>query len=268
MHSPAPPAPSLFQFAKVAALRLRRPRGHVAVLCGAGLSAPSGLSVYRGDSGAWTLDPDAMAAMDMRNWPSSRSHALTHLASWREQALAVRPNSAHFELAAWKKAWPGHVTLVTQNVDGLLQRAGLSDSEVVEVHGSLHRAGCRACLRQWKMAPGADGGAPCPFCQSPDTKPSVVFFHDEAPLYEEMTRSCDPDARLASDTFLAVGTSWRVIAPQTLLRTRGRAMGLQLSVDSREQPELDPWMHEQFPGGALKGVAWARRKIFEQWKMA
>lgn len=259
---------ALLQRLARAQLRLRRPRGRVQVFCGAGLSAPSGLSVYRGQSGAWTLDPEALAAMDLRNWPASRARALSHLREWRLQALAAAPNPAHYALAAWKRAWPDHVTLVTQNVDGLLQRAGLSDSEVVEVHGSLHRARCLDCRFERPMPQSATGAEPCPACGSANSKPSVVFFHEEAPLYEKMERSMDPDARLHSDTFLAIGTSWRVIAPERLLRTRGRAMGLQLSVDSRPQPDLDPWMHEQFEGGAVAGVDWALRRIFAQWRMA
>ena len=259
---------SLIQRFAAAQLRLRRPRGRVQVFCGAGLSAPSGLSVYRGASGAWTLDPEALAAMDMHHWPASRAHALAHLHAWRLQALAASPNAAHYALAAWKRAWPDHVSLVTQNVDGLFQRAGLLDSEVIEVHGSLHRARCLDCRFEHPMATSATGFESCPACQSANTKPAVVFFHEEAPLYESMERAMDPDARLHSDTFLAIGTSWRVIPPQRLLRTRGRAMGLQLSIDARPQPDLDPWMHEQFDGGAIDGVDWALRKIFAQWKMA
>jgi NAD-dependent deacetylase len=255
------------QALRILALSSRKPRGRVVVFCGAGLSAASGLSVYRGDSGVWTLSPEAMAAMDMRHWPESREAALGHLAQWRRQALGCEPNDAHFALAAWKKAWPKHVDIITQNVDGLLQRAGLRDEDVLEIHGSLHRMSCLSCMRQWALAPDDDNGQPCPFCHSPQTKPSVVFFHQGAPLYGRMLELCQPETRMPADTFLAIGTSWKVISPDMLMATRGRVFGQQISVDARPQPELDSWMHAQFEGGAILGVAWAQAKIFEQWRL-
>lgn len=249
-------------------LSMLRPRGRVTVFCGAGLSAPSGLSVYRGDAGAWTLSPEALASMDMRHWPASRPAAIDHLRLWRAQALACAPNAAHRALAAWKAAWPLHVDIITQNVDGLLQRAGLADADVLEVHGSLHRMNCVDCRFEWPLPPGADPGQPCPSCLGSMTKPSVVFFHEDAPLYPRMRALCSPETRMPSDTLLAIGTSWRVIPPAHLLATRGRVLGQQISVDLREQPELDPWMHAQFAGDAIEGVAWAQERILRQWRDA
>lgn len=252
--------------AAILRLKTHKPKGRIIVFCGAGLSAPSGLTVYRGQTGAWTLSPEAHAAMDMNNWPGSRSKALEHLAEWRAQSLQCEPNPAHLTLARWKAAWPNHVHIITQNVDGLFQKAGLPDEHVLEVHGSLHRMRCVACMHQWPM--GADNGEPCPRCGNALTKPSVVFFHEGAPLYARMTEICDPHSRLHGDTFLAIGTSWHVISPQLIMATRGRVMGQQISVDIREQPEIDPWVHEQFAGGAVEGVEWAQERIFKLWRQS
>lgn len=260
--------PSISEAFTHAALSLHRPKGRVIVFCGAGLSAPSGLSVYRGGCGSWTLHPDAYAAMDMRNWPGSRQKALHHLAQWRQQALAAEPNLAHRRIAAWKRAWPRHVDIVTQNVDGLFQKAGLSDSDVLEVHGSLHRMRCLDCSLQWPLSEPDIGASPCPRCASTNTKPSVIFFHEPAPLYSRMDQICDPDIRMSGDTFLAIGTSWQVIDPSRLMHTRGRVLGQQIGIDSREQPDMDSWLHDQFSRGAIDGVFWAERKIFQQWRMA
>ena len=245
-------------------LKRKKPKGRIIVFCGAGLSAPSGLAVYRGESGAWTLSPEAHKAMDMNYWPNSRMDALKHLALWREQSMQCEPNEAHRVIVSWKKAWPEHVDIITQNVDGLFQKAGLSDDDVLEVHGSLHRMRCMACRHQWPI--GHNNAEPCPNCNSSMTKPSVVFFHEGAPLYAKMTEICDANIRSSTDTFLSIGTSWHVISPQLLMATRGRILGLQLSVDIREQPELDPWMHAQFSGGAIKGIHWAQEQIFQLWK--
>ena len=246
------------------ALLSKNPKGRIIVFCGAGLSAPSGLAVYRGESGAWTLSPEAHAAMDMNNWPGSRSEALSHLALWREQSLQCAPNAAHKAIASWKKAWPDKVHIISQNVDGLFQKSGLEDKDILEVHGSLHRMRCMACRHEWPI--GADNGEPCPRCSSSMTKPSVVFFHEGAPLYAKMSEICDPNSRTGADTFLAIGTSWHVISPHFLMATRGRVLGQQISVDVREQPELDSWMHAQYSGGAIDGTSWAQEKIFQIWR--
>lgn len=248
--------------------RGRPAKGRIIIFCGAGLSAPSGLGVYRGPSGTWTLSPQAREAMDFHNWPASRAEALAHLAQWRHEALRCSPNAAHLRIASWKKAWPESVSIITQNVDGLFQRAGLSDSDVIEVHGSLHRMRCADCQHEWPLAEGCDNGLPCPACQSLLTKPSVVFFNEPAPLYSKMADICSPSDRLPSDTLISIGTSWQVISPAQIFGTRGRAMGQQLSIDIREQPELSPWIHASFAGGAIEGTRWAEKKIYQAWRNA
>ena len=253
-------------WAAAALLARHKPAGQLIVFCGAGLSAPSGLTVYRGDNGSWTLSPEAQKAMDMRHWPQSRQEALAHLERWRELVDMAEPNEAHKRIASWKRTWPQNVHVITQNVDGLLQKAGLSDSEVMEVHGSLHRMRCVDCKAEWPWAKGVPADTPCPVCGSLMTKPAVVFFHERAPLYPQMQSVCEPNGRLPGDVFVAIGTSWHVIPPEFMLQTKGRAPGLQIGVDARSMPEMEPWLHEQCELGAVAGCEWAQRKFLTHWR--
>ncbi|HXV76189.1 MAG TPA: Sir2 family NAD-dependent protein deacetylase, partial [Candidatus Polarisedimenticolaceae bacterium] len=117
--------------------RLRRDRPVVA-LTGAGISAESGLATFRGPGGLWEgrdplelATPEAFARDPQTVW---------RFYGWRRrQALAARPNAAHLALARWRRHAPGF-TLITQNVDGLHERAGNHD--LIRLHGTLWRLRC------------------------------------------------------------------------------------------------------------------------------
>lgn len=118
---------------------------HITVLTGAGVSTDSGIPDFRGPQGVWTKDPHAQALSDIdtymadvdvrrRAWLQRRSH----------QALAAEPNGTHRALA--ELAATGRMRgLITQNIDGLHQKAGLPDESVIEVHGTTLRVVCMAC---------------------------------------------------------------------------------------------------------------------------
>ena len=117
-----------------------REANHVVALTGAGISAESGLPTFRGTGGWWRkLDPSRLAT------PEAFRQAPELVWEWyehrRSAAIATRPNPAHLALAALERA-SSTFTLITQNVDGLHQRAG--SLQVVELHGNLTRARCTA----------------------------------------------------------------------------------------------------------------------------
>src|SRR6187551_3330440 len=121
----------------------------VVALTGAGISTDSGIPDFRGPKGVWTRDPAAeklsnihyyMADPEVRRraWQGRVDHP-----AWR----AV-PNAGHRALAALEARGRLHA-LITQNIDGLHQRAGNTPQRVIEVHGTLHAAVCLGCnLRQ------------------------------------------------------------------------------------------------------------------------
>lgn len=112
---------------------------NIVVLTGAGISAGSGLRTYRGADGLWNeMDPESFSTPQglkedpLRVW--------RFYSDVREAVLAARPNAAHRALARMRLAPGAALTLITQNVDGLHQRAGSAD--VVELHGAACRTKC------------------------------------------------------------------------------------------------------------------------------
>jgi NAD-dependent deacetylase len=184
--------------------RLARARRAVA-FTGAGISKESGLDTFRDLGGVWQqVRPEDMATLDaFRRQPA---------VVWRwyaerfSRAAAVAPNPAHFALARLAAEFPSF-TLVTQNVDGLHQRAGSRD--LIELHGTLAFARCDSCGRRQPMgeAVAASPERP-PVCDCGGLRrPAVVWFGESLPP-GAMERATE-EASLA-EVFLSIGTSGSV----------------------------------------------------------
>jgi len=203
------------------------------VLTGAGCSAASGIPTYRDETGAWRSGPPVLYAQFAASDAVRRRYWARSLAGWT-RVRDARPNRAHHALARLEAL--GHVAcLVTQNVDGLHQRAG--SHEVVDLHGRLDRVRCLDCgatllrsdfqqlLRLWNPAPlvEAAGAAPdgdarlegefegfrvpdCPACGG-RLKPDVVMFGENVPG-PRVAAALEALAR--SDALLCVGSSLMV----------------------------------------------------------
>jgi NAD-dependent deacetylase len=196
------------------------------VLTGAGVSTDSGIPDFRGPGGLWTRNPDAQRYVDFdlyRRDPDVRRE------SWRRRAahpaLTAEPNAAHLALAGLHEQ--GRLrALLTQNIDGLHQRAGVPDEAVVEVHGSIRDTECLGCGERRPMSEAlarVNAGEVDPDCHSCGglLKSGTVFFGQ--PLNPEVLGRA-VDAARDCDLFLAVGTSLSVqpVASLTgLAATRG-----------------------------------------------
>jgi len=121
---------------------------HVVVLSGAGISTASGIPDFRGPEGVWTKDPAAEMLSNYDVWVSSPE---VRRAAWRSRASGsmfdVEPNNGHRCLVALERRGVLDL-LVTQNIDGLHQRAGSSPELVVEIHGSARDAVCLRCAHR------------------------------------------------------------------------------------------------------------------------
>jgi NAD-dependent deacetylase len=182
----------------------------ITVLTGAGVSTDSGIPDFRGPNGLWTRDPDAQRYVDLDRY---RSDPGVRRESWRRRAahpaLGAEPNAAHRAIAALREQ--GRLrALLTQNIDGLHQRAGVPD--VLELHGSIRETECLGCGARGPMQQALDrvrageADPDCPRCGGV-LKSGTVFFGqalDKAVLERavEATRDCD--------LFLTVGTSLSV----------------------------------------------------------
>ncbi|MEM7642123.1 MAG: NAD-dependent deacylase [Pseudomonadota bacterium] len=172
----------------------------IVVLSGAGLSAESGLGTFRDVDGLWSqYDLSDVATPE----GFARDPVLVHdfYNARRANLLAAAPNAAHGALARLSRR-PG-VTLVTQNIDDLLARAGAD--QVIHMHGELRRALCHACGHRWDAPDEMRADAPCPACGAAATRPDVVWFGEMPYRMEEIEA-----ALAACDLFVSIGTSGEV----------------------------------------------------------
>jgi len=132
---------------------LVRAARRVVVLTGAGISTDSGIPDFRGPKGVWTLNPKAERMSDIRHYVADPE---VRRLSWQSRlahpAWTAEPNAGHRALVGLERSGRLHA-LITQNIDGLHQRAGNSAALVIEVHGTLHVAVCLSC---WKRLPMRD----------------------------------------------------------------------------------------------------------------
>ena len=177
----------------------RRP-DRIVVLTGAGLSAESGIATFRDAGGLWeqhrvedVATPEAFAR--------DPDLVLRFYDLRRAAAAAVAPNPAHHALA--RLSHEAGVTLITQNVDALLDRAGARD--VIHMHGRLDSALCAACGHRWPAPETMPRGTRCPACGAPAARPDIVWF-GEMPYHMDRIEAALAEA----DLFAAIGTSGQV----------------------------------------------------------
>ncbi len=239
--SPPTTDPQTRAEALAVAAKALRSAEHICVLTGAGTSAESGIPTFRDAlTGYWAqYSPQDLATPDafVRNpqlvwqWYAAR----------RAQVRTAQPNAAHAALASLATR-VAHLTLVTQNVDDLHQRAGSRD--VVSLHGSMMRARCSAGCPGTIEPSDAQASAPpaCESCGAP-MRPDVVWFGEPLPMKQyEQARN----AAVACDVFLSVGTS-NLVEPAASLPWVAAAHGATVIV-------VNPTMTGQRRGPSVLGL--------------
>ncbi|MFL6194873.1 MAG: SIR2 family NAD-dependent protein deacylase [Thermoanaerobaculia bacterium] len=203
----------------------------VVVFSGAGVSRESGLDTFRGAGGLWErMRPEELATP--RAFRADPAKVWGWYA-WRyRQASEAAPNPAHEAIARLETLFPSCI-VVTQNVDGLHQRAG--SRNLLELHGTILRARCERCGRSRDMgeAIAESAGAP-PVCACGGRfRPAVVWFGEELPqevlirAYEEAT---------FCDLFLSVGTSSTVYPAAGLIELASQAGACLIEVNPEPTP--------------------------------
>jgi NAD-dependent deacetylase len=230
----------------------------VTVLTGAGISAESGVPTFRDAlTGLWAqyraedlATPEAFARNPALVWDWYRMR--------RELVSRVEPNVGHHALVIMEAQVPEFV-LITQNVDGLHQRAG--SAAPVELHGNIGRARCsreHTVVEQWDESAGSP-----PRCRSCGgfLRPDVVWFGEILP--PEALRTAEIAAR-SCDLFLSVGTS-NLVEPAASLPWRAASAGAEVAVINvlMESQRRGPHIHLLTgPAGqvlpALVSAAWPR----------
>lgn len=189
---------------------------NIVILTGAGISAESGMGTFRDEGGLWT-----QYALEDVATPEGFARNPTLVQEFynirRGLAAEARPNAAHEALARLERDWPGEVSIVTQNVDGLHEAGGARN--VIHMHGELAGALCGACGHRWRAPSEMAADELCPACRGPHGRPDVVWF-GEIPYH--MERIMDLLAR--ADLFAAIGTSGQVY-PAAAFVQEARAAG-------------------------------------------
>ncbi|WP_145107714.1 NAD-dependent deacylase [Cereibacter sediminicola] len=172
------------------------------ILTGAGISAESGLGTFRDKDGLWTrYDLRRVATPEGFRADPALVHDFYNMR--RRNCLEAAPNAAHEALARLQRQRPGGVTLVTQNVDDLHERAG--SPEVIHMHGELLGALCAACGHRWRAPERMAPDDPCPACARSATRPDIVWFGEIPYRMDEILE------RLSRATLFAViGSSGEV----------------------------------------------------------
>jgi NAD-dependent deacetylase len=214
---------------------------NVAVLTGAGISTDSGIPDFRGPSGLWTRDPAAEKlstyqvyvadpAVRQRSWQARLAHP----------AWTAQPNAAHLALARLA-ASPVVATVITQNIDGLHQRAGLPADRVLELHGTMYSVVCVSCNRRTAMADAlarvraGETDPPCTDCGG-ILKSATVMFGQQLDA-DVLARAVE--VAEAADLFLAVGSTLTVEPAASLCGLAARA-GARLVIVNRDPTPYDP----------------------------
>ena len=198
------------------------------VMTGSGVSAESGVATFRdAQTGLWArYDPQQLAT------PGAFERDPQLVWQWyqwrRGQITRTDPNAGHRALAELQRIKPGLV-LVTQNVDGLHQRAGSRD--VIEFHGNIHRNRCLRCSRPGPES--AEAHPPgCIHCGGL-LRPDVVWFGEAIPVaaLEAAARAVE-----ACDLFLSVGTSSLVYPAAALAETALRLRSPVVEINPNPTP--------------------------------
>ena len=158
-------------------------------------------------------------------------------------------------LARLQRALPGRVTLVTQNIDDLHERAGADD--VIHMHGEILSALCAVCGRRWRFEGAMADGAPCPGCAGTDgVRPDVVWFGEIPYRMDEILE------RLGRATlFAAIGTSGAVYPAAGFVAEAGEA-GAETVEINLAPSDVSPLFDRHIRGRASEAVpGWVEEVI-------
>ncbi len=232
---------------------MSKPLSNIVVLTGSGVSAESGVATFRDKDGIW-------AKYDYRDVATPEGFAadpvLVHsfYNDRRRNLPAVEPNAAHLalaELEAGLTARGGRLTLVTQNVDDLHERAGSKNT--LHMHGELKKSTCMHCGDVCDCVSDLSIADTCSVCKREGgMRPYVVWFGEMPRFMDEAM-----DAILAADLFVSIGTSGAVY-PAAGFAGEARNAGVP-AMELNLEPSENAWIFENSRYGPATQVVpqWA-----------
>ncbi|MGC4190619.1 MAG: Sir2 family NAD-dependent protein deacetylase [Thermomicrobiales bacterium] len=214
------------------------PARRIVAFTGAGISTESGIPDYRGPNGVWARN--AIPSVDtLRTDPDAqREHWRFRRANYPVM-LARQPNDGHRALVDLERA--GRLlAVITQNIDGLHQKAGDHPERVIELHGSTHRLRCMTCGTEYdglaiqKRLDAGEEDPRCEVCGGPLRSATILFGE---PLPEAALRKAVAVSQVC-DLMLVVGSSL-VVNPAARLPAIAKQHGARLVIINRTPTPLD-----------------------------
>lgn len=209
-------------------------------LTGAGISTESGIPDFRGPKGVWTLNPKAEKLSDIRYYMADPE---VRRLAWQERlahpAWTAKPNAGHTALVEIEKNGRLHA-LITQNIDGLHQRAGNSSAKVIEVHGTVHEVRCMNCNWRGPMQAALErvrAGEEDPDCRSCGgilKSATISFGQGLDPQVIDRALQAAEEA----DLLIAIGTSLSVY-PVANAVPLAKSAGAQVIIVNAEPTAMD-----------------------------
>ncbi|WP_184173745.1 SIR2 family NAD-dependent protein deacylase [Rhabdobacter roseus] len=220
------------------------------VLSGAGISAESGISTFRDSGGLWEQHRIEDVATP-EAWRKDPHKVLTFYNQRRQQAATVQPNAAHYILAELEADFD--VTIITQNVDNLHERAG--STHVLHLHGELSKArSTQNPTLIYEVPTGEINWGDC--CElGSQLRPHIVWFGEEVPMMEQAI-----DYTEQADLFVVIGTSLAVYPAAGLVHYVAR--GVPVYVIDPALPDITLGQNMTFiQEKATVGAALLRQKL-------
>lgn len=191
----------------------KNPEPKIIIFSGAGLSAESGISTFRDSNGLWENFKIEEICNDF-TWKQNFAKVHEFYNQRRKQLADVEPNEAHKTIKRLYDKFGDDLIVITQNVDDMLERAGIPEDKILHVHGFLPDMECTACGHNWTIGYSEFNIETdrCPKCKSlKGVKPYIVFFNGSAPMYSYLYRALDylehPESKL-----IIIGTLGNVVS--------------------------------------------------------
>jgi NAD-dependent deacetylase len=212
----------------------------IVVLTGAGISTDSGIPDFRGPNGVWTKNPAAEKTATLQHYLTDPD---TRRLAWQNRlttpAWTAEPNAGHRAVTDLHRQGRLHA-VVTQNIDGLHQKAGLPDDLVVEVHGTVWWTRCWECDDRRPMAESLDRvragelDPPCRVCGGILKSDTISFGQALVPEVIERAMRVSEEA----DVLLAVGSTLTVF-PAANCVPRAKAAGATVVIVNGGETGMD-----------------------------
>ncbi|MEZ6126220.1 MAG: NAD-dependent deacylase [Planctomycetaceae bacterium] len=219
----------------------------IVILTGAGVSAESGIRTFRDAGGLW----EGHRIEDVATPEAFQAHpSLVHqFYNLRRAALKqCEPNAAHVALADLQRRLPGQVTLITQNVDDLHERAGAVN--VLHMHGELLKIRCCHCSHRCRWSDDLTTTTECPECgRLGGLRPDIVWF-GEIPFFLDQIE----EALQLADMFVAIGTSGLVYPAAGMVHV-ARSRGIRTIEFNLRRTEASALFSETHQGPATETVS-------------